>query len=241
MKIDANGVITSNDNAWVYELFAVDYICPRMIDEAMESNEDLEININSGGGLVFAGQEIYSKLLQYNHKVTINVTGVAASSASMIAMAGDEVNISPVGQIMIHNVSTLQQGDFHDMNKASEMLQGFNDSLANAYAKKTGKDKAEILNMMDKETWLTAEKAVELGFADAVIAESASIQYVASATTVLPDSMIAKIKELVDENKALKEETAKFDFEAFKQDVLNAIKPTQAKKAKNETFTPFIF
>ncbi|WP_192944537.1 head maturation protease, ClpP-related [Ligilactobacillus agilis] len=241
MQINANGVVTSNNQAWVYDLFNSDYICPRMIDEAMKTGEDLEININSGGGLVSAGQEIYSKLLKYNRKVTINVTGVAASSASLIVMAGDEVNISPVGQIMIHNVSSLTQGDYRAMDKLSETLKIFNDSLANAYVKKTGKDKTEILNMMDKETWLTADKALELGFADNILTVDNSVQYVASATTVLPDSMIAKIKELVDENKMLKEENAKFDLEGFKQDVLSVIKQKQSKETKNETFTPFIF
>ncbi|MDE6946572.1 MAG: Clp protease ClpP, partial [Anaeroplasmataceae bacterium] len=141
--INAVGPVVSNDEAWLYEFLEMEYISPKAFDDAMAIGEDLVININSGGGDVFSGEEIYTKLCMYAQKVTINIVGLAASAASLIAMAGDQVNISTAGQIMIHNVSSIQNGDYHDMEKATDMLKKANVSLANAYAKKTGKSQEE--------------------------------------------------------------------------------------------------
>lgn len=203
--INAVGPVVSNDEAWLYEFLEMEYISPKAFDDAMAIGEDLVININSGGGDVFSGEEIYTKLCMYDQKVTINIVGLAASAASLIAMAGDQVNISTAGQIMIHNVSSIQNGDYHDMEKATDMLKKANVSLANAYTKKTGKSQEEILKAMDIETWLTAEDAIAEGFADQVIGEEQKeIQLVASATTVLPKNAIQKIAQLKAENDQLR-------------------------------------
>lgn len=203
--INAVGPVVSNDEAWLYEFLEMEYISPKAFDDAMAIGEDLVININSGGGDVFSGEEIYTKLCMYDQKVTINVVGLAASAASLIAMAGDQVNISTAGQIMIHNVSSIQNGDYHDMEKATDMLKKANVSLANAYTKKTGKSQEEILKAMDIETWLTAEDAIAEGFADQVIGEEQKeIQLVASATPVLPKNAIQKIAQLKAENDQLR-------------------------------------
>ena len=102
--INAVGPVVSNNEAWLYEFLEMEYISPKAFDDAMSTGEDLVVNINSGGGDVFAGEEIYTKLCMYAQKVTINVVGLAASAASLIAMAGDQVNISTAGKMMVHNV-----------------------------------------------------------------------------------------------------------------------------------------
>lgn len=204
--VNVSGTIVKNDDAPVYEWLEMDYTAPSSFDEAIASGEDLIVNINSVGGDTFAGEEIYTRLMMYSGNVTVNVLGLAASAASVIAMGGDKVNISPAGQIMIHNTSIAQFGDYRDMDKASEILKKTNNSLANAYVKKTGKSMDEVLSMMDAETWLTADEAVEHGFADAVIGEQNDIQLVASSANVLPRKVINKISKLKAENKRLKSE-----------------------------------
>lgn len=204
--VNVSGTIVKNDDAPVYEWLEMDYTAPSLFDEAIASGEDLIVNINSVGGDTFAGEEIYTRLMMYSGNVTVNVLGLAASAASVIAMGGDKVNISPAGQIMIHNTSLAQFGDYRDMDKASEILKKTNNSLANAYVKKTGKSMDEVLSMMDAETWLTADEAVEHGFADAVIGEQNDIQLVASSANVLPKKVINKISKLKAENKRLKSE-----------------------------------
>lgn len=204
--VNVSGTIVKNDDAPVYEWLEMDHTAPSSFDEAIASGEDLIVNINSVGGDTFAGEEIYTRLMMYSGNVTVNVLGLAASAASVIAMGGDKVNISPAGQIMIHNTSIAQFGDYRDMDKASEILKKTNNSLANAYVKKTGKSMDEILSMMDAETWLTADEAVEHGFADAVIGEQNDIQLVASSANVLPRKVINKISKLKAENKRLRSE-----------------------------------
>lgn len=228
--INAVGPVISNDEAGLYEFLEMGCISPKKFDDAMETGEDLVININSGGGDVFAGEEIYTKLCMYGNKVTINVVGLAASAASLIAMAGDQVNISTAGQIMIHNVSSIQNGDYHDMEKATDMLKKANVSLANAYAKKTGKSQEEILKMMDVETWLTAEDAIVEGFADQVIGEEQEeLQLVASATPILPKCAIQKIAQLKAENERLRN----------KEKIMN--KQQSERPENNLSFSDFVF
>lgn len=129
--------------------------------------------LNSGGGDVFAGSEIYSALRAYSLNgggVTVNIVGLAASAASVIAMAGDVVRITPVGQIMIHNAYIQgASGDYRDMNHMSGVLKNVNLTLANAYRLKTGKSEGELLSMLDDETWLTPEQALRHGFVDEIL------------------------------------------------------------------------
>lgn len=172
-KIKINGPIISSDEKWFYDWFGKESTCPKDVLDMLPTNgEDVEVTINSYGGLVDMGNEIYTALRSYEGNVTANVV-MAGSAASIIAMAAEKIVISPVGQIMIHNVSMGADGDYHDMEKASEILQKANQSLANAYVSKTGKSKEEVLTLMENETWLTAEEAVEHGFADAIMFENA--------------------------------------------------------------------
>ena len=170
MEIDVRGDIVVNDDKWIYDWMEWDSTCPDDVKSALQTmpaGEKLIVNINSGGGSVMAGQEIYS-LLHGRQDVEIHIQSLAGSAASVIAMA-DTCKMSPVATIMIHNVSMSgASGDYHDMQKNAEILKTMNSALAEAYVAKTGKTKDEILKMMDKETWITASQALEMGFIDEV-------------------------------------------------------------------------
>jgi ATP-dependent Clp protease protease subunit len=129
--------------------------------------------LNSPGGDVFAAARIYNLLMDYPGDVTVKIDGIAASAASVIAMAGTKVLISPVGMIMVHNPMTLAIGDSAEMEKAIAMLSEVKESILNAYEIKTGLSRAKLSHLMDGETWLNAKKAVELGFADGILFERA--------------------------------------------------------------------
>lgn len=170
MQIDVNGDIISNDDKWIYDWLEWDSTCPNDIKNALATkpeNEKLTVLVNSGGGSVMAGQEIYS-LLSGRNDVEIKVQSLAGSAASVIAMA-NHCEISPVAMIMIHNVSMSgASGDYHDMQKNAEILRQMNAALAGAYTAKTGRSQEEILKLMDRETWLTANQALEMGFVDGI-------------------------------------------------------------------------
>ena len=170
MEIDVRGDIIENDDKWIYDWLEWDSTCPDDVKSALQTmpaGEKLIVNINSGGGSVMAGQEIYS-LLHGRNDVEIHIQSLAGSAASVIAMA-NTCKMSPVATIMIHNVSMSgASGDYHDMQKNAEILKTMNSALAEAYVAKTGKTKDEILKMMDKETWITAGQALEMGFIDEV-------------------------------------------------------------------------
>ncbi|PKM67173.1 MAG: peptidase [Firmicutes bacterium HGW-Firmicutes-2] len=170
--------------------------------------DDLEVEINSGGGSVFAGSEIYTALKSYTGNVTVKIMGIAASAASVIAMAGKKIIMSPTSQMMVHNVSTIASGDHRDMNHMSDVLKGANETIANAYRIKSGKTQEELLELMDNETWLTPAKAVEMGLADEIMFEELNL--VADIGGMLPQAVIEKVKNLITEDKAL-ENRAFFD------------------------------
>jgi ATP-dependent Clp protease protease subunit len=144
--------------------------------ELMESDGDISVWINSPGGDVFAASQIYNMLKEYKGKVTVKIDGLAASAASVIAMAGDEISMSPVAMLMIHNPSTLIWGEETDMVKAKEMLSEVKESIINAYEVKTNLPRKKISEMMDNETWMSSNKAVELGFADTILYDDGSVK-----------------------------------------------------------------
>ena len=125
--------------------------------------------INSPGGDCVAAAQIYNMLTAYNGKVTVKIDGIAASAASVIAMAGDTVLVSPVSMLMIHNPATIAWGDHAEMQKAIDMLSEVKESIINAYVLKTGLSRARLSHLMDAETWMDANKAVQLGFADDIM------------------------------------------------------------------------
>lgn len=147
-----------------------DDITPQLFkDELFAGDGDITVWINSPGGDCVAAAQIYNMLMDYKGNVTIKIDGIAASAASVIAMAGTKVLMSPVSMLMIHNPMTVAMGDAGEMEKAIEMLGSVKDSIINAYEIKTGLSRAKISHLMDAETWMDANKAVELGFADDIL------------------------------------------------------------------------
>ena len=130
---------------------------------------DISVWLNSPGGDVFAASQIYTMLKEYEGKVTVKIDGIAASAASVIAMAGDEIVMSPVAMMMIHNPATVIFGEAADLQSGIKMLNEVKESIINAYEQRTGLSRTKISNMMDAETWFSAQKAVELGFADTIL------------------------------------------------------------------------
>ena len=135
----------------------------------MAGSGDITVWINSPGGDCVAAAQIYNMLMDYKGNVTVKIDGIAASAASVIAMAGTKVLMSPVSMLMIHNPMTIAYGDSTQMQKAIEMLGSVKDSIINAYEIKTGLSRAKLSHLMDAETWMDATKAVELGFADDIL------------------------------------------------------------------------
>lgn len=138
-------------------------------DELYAEDGDVTIFLNSPGGNVFAAAEIYTMIRDYPHNVTVKIASIAASAASVIAMAGDTVQMSPTALLMLHDPSTIAMGNTRDMEKAIATLNEVKESIINAYAAKTGLSRSNISKLMSDETWMNAKKAVELGFADGIL------------------------------------------------------------------------
>ena len=158
-----NGVIA--EDSWFD-----DDVTPALFkDELNAGTGDITLWINSPGGDCVAAAQIFNMLSEYPGKVTVKIDGLAASAASVIAMAGTEVWMSPVSMMMIHNPATVAWGDHAEMKKAMELLDAVKESIINAYVRKTGQSRAKLSHLMDAETWMDANKAVELGFADDIL------------------------------------------------------------------------
>ena len=152
------------------ESFWGDEITPRAFREELEAEEgDLTVWINSPGGNVFAAAEIYTMLCDHKGKITVKIDAIAASAASVVAMAGDRVLMSPVAMLMVHDPMTIAMGNAKDMEKAITTLNEVKASIVNAYQRKTGLSRNKISQLMEDETWMNAKKAVDLGFADEIL------------------------------------------------------------------------
>ncbi|MBQ6052263.1 MAG: Clp protease ClpP [Clostridia bacterium] len=147
-----------------------DDITPEMFKNELFSGEGpVTVWINSPGGDCIAASRIYTMLMDYHYNVTVKIDGIAASAASVIAMAGTKVLMSPTAMMMIHNPATIAAGDHEDMRKAIDMLNEVKESIINAYEIRTGLSRAKLSHLMDTETWMNAYKAIELGFADGIL------------------------------------------------------------------------
>ena len=147
-----------------------DEVTPAIFREELHAAEgDVVLWINSPGGDCFAAAQIYNMLMDYPGNVTVRIDSLAASAASVIAMAGSTVGISPVGMILVHNPMTVSIGDVQEMERAIALLAEVKESIINAYEIKTGMSRSKISRLMDAETWMNAKKAVDLGFADAIL------------------------------------------------------------------------
>lgn len=163
--LELNGTIA--EDSW-FE----DEITPRMFKEELLSDSGpITIWINSPGGDCIAASQIYSMLMDYKDEVTVKIDGIAASAASVIAMAGTKVKLAPTALIMIHNPSMAAFGERKDMEKAIDILNEVKESIINAYEIKTGQSRTVLSHLMDSETWMNAKKAVELRFADEILTD----------------------------------------------------------------------
>lgn len=195
------------EGAIANETWYGDEVTPKMFkSDLMSGSGDLTVWINSPGGDVFAASQIYNMLKEYPGNVTVKIDGLAASAASVIAMAGSKVMMSPVSMLMAHNPMTMAFGDTFEMEKAIAMLGEVKESIINAYELKTGLSRTKISHFMDAETWFNAKKAVELGFADEIMYEKDSSEShapegaVFSKMTVL-NSLKEKFPEKENEKK----------------------------------------
>lgn len=202
--IKISGVIIPNDYQEIYDWLGWDATSPnkvaRQINDA--NNGDLEVEINSGGGSVFAGSEIYTALKSYEGNVVGKIVGIAASAASVVAMGCNKLLMSPTSQMMIHNATVETHGDYREMDHTSNFLKNVNQTIANAYKIKSGKNDDEILSLMDDETWFTPQQALEQKLIDEIMFQN-EFQVVAShGSGLLPIDVVNKIK-----NEILKDKT----------------------------------
>ena len=176
-----------------------DEVSPKIFkDELNDGDGDITVWINSPGGDCVAAAQIYNMLRDYKGNVTVKVDGIAASAASVIAMAGDKVLMSPVSMLMIHNPMTVAYGSSDEMQKAIEMLSSVKDSIVNAYEIKTGLSRAKLSHLMDAETWMDANKAVELGFADDILKRDNNTDDMVTPTVSMLYSKTAVTNSLMD-------------------------------------------
>lgn len=164
-KIEIKGAIIPNNSIEAYKKEGKEYTALQDI-ELPSSSQPVEVIINSGGGDVFTGSEIYSRLKEYKGQVTVKIVGVCASIASVIAMAGDTVEMSPTGLFMIHNAMAWTYGNTKEHKKQIEALEVVNNSIALAYQNKTGLPMETIRSLMEEETWFSCDRALEYGFVD---------------------------------------------------------------------------
>lgn len=190
-----------------------DDVTPQLFkDELLEGSGDITVWINSPGGDCVAAAQIYNMLIDYKGNVIVKIDGIAASAASVIAMAGTRVLMSPVSMLMIHNPATIAYGDSVEMQKAITMLDEVKESIINAYEIKTRLSRAKLSHLMSSETWMDANKAIELGFADEIITreyisdnkqapEASMLFSKAAVTNSLIDKISSKCK--IEQNELL--------------------------------------
>jgi len=171
VELRITGDIVDDERVWIYDWFGDDCTSPNAFRNELNEHagKDLTVWIDSYGGNPFAGAGIYNALKEHDGKITVKIDGKAMSAASVIAMAGDEVLMSPVAMMMIHNPLTGIWGDQHELRKVADVLDEIKESIMNSYVIKTGMDRESVSNMMDEETYMSAEKAVANGFADGVM------------------------------------------------------------------------
>lgn len=212
------GTVVSTEDEYYMQLFEMDYISAKMVEKYLKeaNGEDIVFNLNSGGGSVYAGSEIYTMLSSYSGHITVNITSLSASIASILMMGADEVNISHQAKIMIHQPSMFISGGVQtqDLDKVKNALSSTEKSMVKVYAKKTGLPEDKILDMMVKETWLTSDEALELGFVDNIYGDD------------IKDSQSELVAMVMSTNEQLEflKELKKVKGESMNKDLLDKIK-----------------
>lgn len=222
-KIPIKGAIVDDDTAMFYDYFGMTCTSPKKVsaildEEVAEDDDDIVVDIASNGGDVFVASEIYSMLKNNTANVKVNVTGLAASAASVIAMAGDKVSIAPTAQIMIHKAWTRVDGNADDLNHEAGVLSGIDESIASAYELKTSMKQSDLLQMMSNETWLTAQDAVDKGFADEIMFVNEDDEPVMNSMEDIPSkSAINKLMNLILKvDKQQNKVTSQFENQSLK-------------------------
>ena len=187
-----------------------DVVTPQLFKNDLNAGKgDITLWINSPGGDVFAAAQIYNMLMDYKGNVHVIIDGLAASAASVIAMAGTTVSMSPVAMMMIHNPWTIAQGEARDMEKVIEMLGEIKESIMNAYELRTGLSRTKISHLMDSESWFNARKAVELGFADKILfskdepKEELELSSYSFSRATADHNLVVKLQAKIDSYKPL--------------------------------------
>lgn len=203
ITIPIKGTIVNNDDKEVYDWFGYDNVSPKDISKILKeaNDQDVVLEINSPGGYISAGSEIYTILREYSGNITAKIVGQACSAASWIALAANKVIMSPTAQMMIHRASTDVSGNIDDLSSAVNAVNEMDKAYVDLYSKKTGKTPEEIYQMMAKTTWMNAKTAVENGFADEIMFENEPAVVNADGDLVVKPEMISKIKNLLHQEK----------------------------------------
>lgn len=222
-RIKMKGPLIPNNSQEAYDYFGLEAVSAKSITDSFpEDNGDIILEVNSNGGLVTVGSEIYTALKSYSGNVTVEVTGMAASAASVAIMGADRVLISPTAQIMIHKaLYGYVSGNSDDLDKASNALKSSDQAIINAYVAKTGLSEEEILDMMRNETYMSASEAVEKGFADELMTFEKDLGAVASLESgLLPQAVI---DDFYSRKKSNAKEAQAMLFELEKEAILNGL------------------
>ena len=223
-RIKMKGPLISNNEYEAYEFFGLEAVSAKSITDQFpeDINEDITLEVNSNGGLVTVGSEIYTALKNYKGHVTVEVTGMAASAASVAIMGADTVKISPTAQIMIHKALLgYVFGNSDDLEKAVNALKSSDQAIVNAYASKTGLSEEEIFKLMKNETFMSANEAIEKGFADELMTFEKDLGAVASLESgLLPQAVI---DDFYSRKKSNAKEAQAMLFELEKEVILNGL------------------
>lgn len=218
-RINLKGPLIANNSQEVYDYYGMEAASAKSIIEKLpEDNSDIILEVNSNGGLVTVGSEIYTALRNYKGKVTAEITGMAASAASVAVMGADKVVMSPTAQMMVHKaLFNWVSGNSDDLDKASNALKSSDKAIVNAYVAKTGKPEDEIMDLMRNETFMSAQDAVEKGFADEVMTFEAvaSIDSMMLPQVVIDDYYASRAKR--------KQEISNMLLEIEKEEILQGL------------------
>lgn len=197
-KIRIAGDIISNDMAWIYDWLEWDYTCQRQIQNALEdaNGDEVIFLINSGGGSVFDGYEIFNLIKDYPGKTTAKIVGLAASAASFIAEGADNVQACALSQMMIHRALNVNKGNAPSHHANASFLEGIDETIVKAYTMRSGKSKDEMIELMDKTTWITPEQALEIGIIDEIVNDSSTKPCIINSTDSEKFVLVNKLLEL---------------------------------------------
>lgn len=243
-ELRIEGEIVSDDDSWIYEWFDIAHTAPNGFRQSLaeHKNKNITVWIDSWGGDVFAAAGIFNALKEHKGKVIAKIDGKAVSAASVIAMAADEVLMSPVSIMMIHNPWTATAGEAKDMRHAADVLDTVKETILNAYQLKTGKDRNAISSLMDKESWMSAKTAIAEGFANGELytEPAAPVQnsYMLSGLAI-QNSAADSMKRFFEQMKKIKPQDKPEETPANKQvfDISKRVNVREKQNRRNAQWT----